>query len=548
MSLSPQNPRTLPAWEKLERCFEDAKGKTLSSWFKDPQRTEKLTFAVGDFSIDLSKNLIDPEITKVFAELANQASIPERASAMVRGEEINSTEGRAVLHTFLRAPRGMQSGVMAGGINAMEEIQKVLERMYSFARQVRSGKIRMEGGKKIKAVVNIGIGGSDLGPEMVYGALQNKSDGSLQARFVSNIDPSSFIEAVKGLDPASTLFLVASKSFGTQETLSNALEAKRWLLKGLGEKDLLDSEKEAVARHFVGICSMEKEGKAEEFGIRPENIFEMFPFVGGRYSVDSSVGLSLVLSLGPDIFERFLEGMRAVDEYFFSTSAEENAIIQMAMLNIWYTDFFKAETHAILPYNDYLRKLPDYLQQLTMESNGKRVDLNGKAVELSTGEIYWGGVGTNSQHSFFQLLHQGTHLIPADFIAFANNSNQLEGGEEEMQERLLSNFIAQTAALAFGTEEGTPEEKRCPGNRPSTSIFGRTLSAYTLGELIAIYEHIVFCQGVVWGINSFDQFGVELGKKLSQKVFSLLSDTDSDLAQVDSSTRHLIEWYWEHRS
>lgn len=548
MSPSPQNPKRLPAWEKLERYFEDAKKKTLSSWFEDPSRIEKLSFAVGDFNIDLSKNLIDPEIVQTFAELANQAGIPERASVMVSGEKINSTENRAVLHTLLRAPRGMQSGVAIGGNNVLEEIQGVLERMYSFARLIRGGKIRMEAGKKVKTVVNIGIGGSDLGPEMVYGALQNKSDGSLQVRFISNIDPSGFIEAVKGLDPASTIFLVASKSFGTQETLSNAEQAKKWLLKGLGEKGLLGSEKEAVARHFIGICSSENEEKAEEFGIRRENIFEMFPFVGGRYSVDSSVGLSLVLSLGPEIFERFLEGMRAIDEYFFSTEAEENAIIQMAMLNIWYTDFFKAETHAILPYNAYLQKLPDYLQQLTMESNGKRVDLEGKQVELSTGEIYWGGVGTNSQHSFFQLLHQGTHLIPADFIAFANNSNRLDDEEEKMQEKLLSNFIAQGAALAFGTEGGGEGAKRCPGNRPSTSIFGRTLSAYTLGELIAIYEHIVFCQGVVWGINSFDQFGVELGKKLSRKIFSLLSDTDSDLSEVDPSTRRLIEWYWEHRS
>ncbi|MBR4399929.1 MAG: glucose-6-phosphate isomerase [Aeriscardovia sp.] len=548
MALSPQSPRHLPAWEKLERYFEDAKGKTLSSWFKDPGRTEKLSFAVGDFNVDLSKNLIDPEITGIFAELANQAGIPERASAMVRGEEINVSEGRAVLHPLLRSPRGMQSGVLSGGIDALEKIQGVLERMYSFAREVRSGKIRMEGARRVKTVVNIGIGGSDLGPEMVYGALQNKSDGSLSARFISNIDPSSFIEAVRGLDPASTLFLVASKSFSTQETLSNAAQAKKWLLKGLGERGVLESEGEAVARHFAGICSMENLQKAEEFGIRPENVFEMFPFIGGRYSVDSSVGLSLVLSLGPETFERFLEGLRAVDEYFFSTSAEENAIIQMAMLNVWYADFFKAETHAILPYNDYLGRLPAYLQQLTMESNGKRVDLAGKEVDLHTGEIYWGGVGTNSQHSFFQLLHQGTHLIPADFIAFANNSNQLDEEEEEMQERLLSSFIAQSAALAFGSGEEAAAERRCPGNRPSTSIFGRVLSAYTLGELIALYEHIVFCQGVVWGINSFDQFGVELGKKLSRRIFSLLSDTDSNLSGLDSSTRRLIEWYWEHRS
>lgn len=548
MAFSPQNPRLLPAWEKLERRFESIKGKNLSSWFEEPGRTEKLSFAVGDFNVDLSKNLIDSDMTSIFAELATQAGIPERASAMVRGEAINATEGRAVLHTFLRAPKGMASGAGEGAEKALESIQGVLERMNSFARAVRSGKIRMEGAKRVKTVVNIGIGGSDLGPEMVYSALQSRTDGSLQARFVSNVDPSSFIEAVKGLDPASTFFVVASKSFGTQETLSNAREAKRWLLRGLGEKDLLDGEREAVSRHFAAVCSAEKAAKAEEFGIRPENVFEMFPFIGGRYSVDSAVGLSLVLSLGPEIFERFLEGLRTIDEYFFSTCAEENAIVQMAMLNVWYADFFGAETHAVLPYNDYLRRLPDYLQQLTMESNGKRVDLSGRQVELSTGEIYWGGVGTNSQHSFFQLLHQGTHLIPADFIAFANNSNALDENEEEMQEKLISNFIAQTAALAFGTDPGTPEERRCPGNRPSTSIFGRTLSAYTLGELIAMYEHIVFCQGVVWGINSFDQFGVELGKKLSQKVFSLVSRAGSDLSGVDASTRRLIEWYWEHRS
>ena len=548
MALSSQNPRLLPAWEKLERRFESIKGKDLSSWFEDPQRTEKLSFAVGDFDVDLSKNLIDSDMTSVFAELATQAGIPERASAMVKGEAINSTEGRAVLHTFLRAPEGMESGAGEEAQKALGGIRKVLERMYSFARAVRGGKIRMEGARRVKTVVNIGIGGSDLGPEMVYGALQSRTDGSLQARFASNVDPSSFIEAVKGLDPASTFFVVASKSFGTQETLSNAEEAKRWLLKGLGERGLLDGEKEAVSRHFAAVCSAEKAGKAEEFGVKPENVFEMFPFIGGRYSVDSAVGLSLVLSLGPEIFERFLEGLRAIDEYFFSTCAEENAIIQMAMLNVWYADFFGAETHAVLPYNDYLRKLPDYLQQLTMESNGKRVDLSGRQVELSTGEIYWGGVGTNSQHSFFQLLHQGTHLIPADFRAFANNSHPLDEGEEEMQEKLISNFIAQTAALAFGTEPGTPEEKRCPGNRPSTSIFGRTLSAYTLGEIVAMYEHIVFCQGVVWGINSFDQFGVELGKKLSQKVFGLVSQAGSDLSGVDPSTRRLIEWYWEHRS
>ncbi len=550
-----------PAWEALRAHYDKltSDGVSLKDWFAaDPDRVGKLTFDAGDLHFDLSKNLITDETVKLLADLGRACEIEARRDAMFSGVHINTTEDRAVLHTALRRPASQKGELIVDGQDVVADVHEVLDRMYAFAERVRSGEWKGVTGKKIEHLVSIGIGGSDLGPVMAYEALKPYADAGIDCRYISNIDPNDMAEKVKGLDPETTLVIIVSKTFTTLETLTNAREVKAWMLEQLRAAGAIDGtpeqEAEAITKHFVAVSTALD--LVADFGIDPENAFGFWSWVGGRYSVGSAVGLSLVIVLGPERFQQFLAGFRAIDEYFVNTPLEENVVALMGLMNVWYVNFFGADTHAVLPYTQYLHRFPAYLQQLTMESNGKGVRWDGSPVTCHTGEVFWGEPGTNGQHAFYQLIHQGNVMIPADFIAFANTANPFVDGGQDVHELFLGNFLAQTKALAFGKTadevraEGTAEwmvpARVFDGNRPTTSIFGDTLTPFALGELIALYEHITFVQGVVWGIDSYDQWGVELGKQLAKQITPAFHD-DEALAAQDASTQALIEYYRAHR-
>ena len=553
----PVDPTTTPAWARLSALHESLE-PDLRGWFAtDQSRAKSFTFTAGDLYVDLSKNLINAEVLSALVDLADQVGVLERRDAMFAGEHINVTEDRAVLHTALRAPEG--SSLIVDGADVIPEVHKVLAKVYAFADKVRSGEWVGVSGKPITTVVNIGIGGSDLGPVMVYEALQPYVKPGLTARFISNIDPTDVAEKTKDLDPETTLFIVASKTFTTLETLTNARLARSWLLDQLRESGAIeagdDAAKAAVAKHFVAVSTALD--KVAAFGIDPENAFGFWDWVGGRYSVDSAIGTSVAVAIGPANFADFLAGFHAIDRHFAETDIASNVPALMGLLNVWYVNFFKAGSHAVLPYSQFLHRFPAYLQQLTMESNGKGVRYDGLPVTTETGEVFWGEPGTNGQHAFYQLIHQGTQMIPCDFIAVANPAHPLVDGDNDVHELFLANFFAQTAALAFGKTadevraEGTPEAivpaRVFPGNRPTTSIMAPELSPRVLGELIALYEHITFTEGVVWGIDSFDQWGVELGKQLALQVTPAVGGDEDALGKQDSSTQSLITYYRAQR-
>lgn len=546
-----------PAWVALQKHHDELveKGISLKDWFAaDPDRVEKLSYRAGDLYFDLSKNLVTDETLKLLVDLGRSCGVEERRDAMFSGEHINTTEDRAVLHTALRRPANQKGELIVDGQDVVADVHEVLDRMYAFADRVRSGEWKGVSGKKIEHVVSIGIGGSDLGPVMVYEAMKPYLDAGIDCRYISNIDPNDMAEKVKGLDAETTLVIIVSKTFTTLETLTNAREVKAWMLEQLRACGAVDGsaeqDAEAIAKHFVAVSTALD--LVADFGIDPENAFGFWNWVGGRYSVDSAVGLSLIIALGPERFQQFLAGFRAIDEYFENTPLEENVVALMGLMNVWYVNFFGADTHAVLPYTQYLHRFPAYLQQLTMESNGKHVRWDGTPVTCHTGEVFWGEPGTNGQHAFYQLMHQGSVVVPADFIAFANTSNPFVDEGQDVHELFLGNFLAQTKALAFGKTadevraEGTPEQivpaRVFEGNRPTTSIFGDTLTPFALGELIAVYEHITFVQGTVWGIDSYDQWGVELGKQLAKQITPAFHD-DEALSQQDASTKALIEFY-----
>ena len=551
---------TTDAWKALAAHYAELQeqGISLKDWFAaDPDRVSKLSFDTSDLHFDLSKNLITDKTVELLLDLCRAAGVEERRDAMYAGEHINTTEDRAVFHTGLRRPADEKGKFIVDGADAVADVHEVLDKMYAFADRVRSGEWKGVTGKKIENVVSIGIGGSDLGPVMIYEALKANLTGPA-CRFVSNIDPNDIAEKVKGLDPETTLMIVVSKTFTTLETITNAKMARWWLLDALRKAGAIaadgSQDADAIAKHFVAVSTNLE--LVADFGIDPVNAFGFWSWVGGRYSVDSAVGLALILAYGKETFEALLSGFHDMDVYFQETPLEKNVIALMAMTNIWYNNFFEFETHAVLPYNQYLHRFAAYLQQLTMESNGKSVRWDGSPVTCGTGEIFWGEPGTNGQHAFYQLVHQGTKPVPADFIAFVNSANPIQCDGQDVHELFLGNFLAQTKALAFGKTadevraEGTPEwivPARCfTGNRPTTSIFGTELNPHTLGELIALYEHITFVEGVVWGIDSFDQWGVELGKQLAKQITPALHD-DEALAAQDASTQALIEFYRANR-
>ena len=552
------DPTTTSAWSALS-AHHKALTPNLREWFAaDPARAEKFSFTADELHVDLSKNLITSETVELLLKLAEEVKLEQAREAMFSGEHINVTEDRAVLHTALRRPEGYTPALTVDGQDVDADVHAVLKKIYAFADRVRNGEWTGVTGKRIETVVNIGIGGSDLGPVMVYEALKPYADAGITARFISNIDPTDVAEKVSGLDPETTLFIVASKTFGTLETLTNARVAREWLISSLREAGALDGKEasEAVAKHFVAVSTALD--KVAAFGIDPENAFGFWDWVGGRYSVDSAIGTSLAIVLGPKVFADFLAGFHAMDEHFRTAPFEKNVPGLMGLLNIWNVNFLGAETHAVLPYDQYLHRFPAYLQQLTMESNGKSVRADGSFVNYATGEVFWGEPGTNGQHAFYQLIHQGTRLIPADFLAFANPVHPTKDGEQDVHELFLANFFAQTQALAFGkTEEevraeGTAEHvvnaRIFSGNRPSTSIMAPRLTPRVLGSLIALYEHITFVQGVVWGIDSFDQWGVELGKKLALDLVPAIEGDREVLDRQDSSTASLIDYYLKNRT
>ncbi|WP_211440151.1 glucose-6-phosphate isomerase [Corynebacterium glutamicum] len=535
---------TTQAWQDLTDHYSNFQATTLRELFKEENRAEKYTFSAAGLHVDLSKNLLDDAtLTKLLA-LTEESGLRERIDAMFAGEHLNNTEDRAVLHTALRLPA--EADLSVDGQDVAADVHEVLGRMRDFATALRSGNWLGHTGHTIKKIVNIGIGGSDLGPAMATKALRAYATAGISAEFVSNVDPADLVSVLEDLDAESTLFVIASKTFTTQETLSNARAARAWLVEKLGE--------EAVAKHFVAVSTNAE--KVAEFGIDTDNMFGFWDWVGGRYSVDSAVGLSLMAVIGPRDFMRFLGGFHAMDEHFRTTKFEENVPILMALLGVWYSDFYGAETHAVLPYSEDLSRFAAYLQQLTMESNGKSVHRDGTPVSTGTGEIYWGEPGTNGQHAFFQLIHQGTRLVPADFIGFARPKQDLPAGERTMHDLLMSNFFAQTKVLAFGKNaeeiaaEGVAPElvnhKVMPGNRPTTTILAEELTPSILGALIALYEHIVMVQGVIWDINSFDQWGVELGKQQANDLAPAVSG-EEDVDSGDSSTDSLIKWYRANR-
>jgi glucose-6-phosphate isomerase len=532
--------RDRPAWKALERHYEEVRGRHLREMFAaDPTRGERLVAEGAGLFLDFSKNRIDDETIELLGALAEQSGVPDRIEAMFAGERINVSESRSVLHVALRMPRSRS--LIVDGVDVVKQVHEVLDRMSAFSERIRSGEWKGHTGKPIRNVVNIGIGGSDLGPVMAYEALRHYSDRDRTFRFVSNVDSSDIVEATRDLDPAETLFIVSSKTFTTLETMTNARSARDWALAGLG------GDERAIAKHFVAVSTNAE--KVTEFGIDTDNMFGFWEWVGGRYSMDSAIGLSTMLAIGPERFHEMLAGFHAVDEHFKSTPFAQNLPMLMGMLGVWYGDFFGAETVGVMPYEQYLKRFPAYLQQLTMESNGKHVTLDGRHVDYGTGAIYWGEPGTNGQHSFYQLIHQGTRLIPVDLIAFAKTLNPLR----DHHDLLISNVFAQAEALAFGkTEdevraEGTAEHivahRVFEGNRPTNVILAEQLTPHTLGSLVALYEHLVFTQGVVWEIDSYDQWGVELGKALAVRIIpELESETEPEL-QHDSSTNALIRRY-----
>jgi glucose-6-phosphate isomerase len=528
-----------PAWQALGTHHQKIRDLHLRQLFADdPQRGERLAVEAVGLYLDYSKNRITDETLRLLLTLAEESALRTRIEAMFRGERINVTEGRAALHVGLRAPKGQS--VRVDGVDVVPQVHAALDKMSDFAKRIRSGAWKGHTGKRIRNIVNIGIGGSDLGPVMAYEALRHYSDRELTCRFVSNIDGTDFAEAVRDLDPSETLFIVSSKTFTTLETMTNARSARAWCLEAL-------SDEKAVSKHFVAVSTNAKE--VAKFGIDTANMFEFWDWVGGRYSVDSAIGLSLMIAIGPERFQEMLAGFHAMDEHFRTAPFERNLPVLMGLLAVWYNNFFGAQTVAVLPYDQYLKRFPAYLQQLTMESNGKHVTLEGKEVDCQTGPIYWGEPGTNGQHSFYQLIHQGTRLIPCDFIGFTRTQNPI-GSHHDV---LMANLFAQTEALAFGKTaeqvkaEGTPDwlvpHRICEGNRPSNTILGERLTPETLGKLVALYEHSVFVQGTIWNIDSFDQWGVELGKVLATRIIpELESATEPDL-QHDSSTSALIRRY-----
>lgn len=554
----PVDPTSTEAWAKLAKLAADLK-PDLRDWFAaDPGRAEKLTFTAGELFVDLSKNLLTDEVLAALVELAEQVELPARRDAMFAGEPINVTEGRSVLHTALRRPR--TDRLVVAGTDVVAEVHEVLDAVYAFAEKVRTGQWRGVTGKPIVTVVNIGIGGSDLGPVMVYEALKPYVQPGLECRFISNIDPTDVAQATADLDPETTLFIIASKTFTTLETLTNARLSRDWLLQRLREAHLIDDtragERQAISAHFVAVSTALD--KVADFGINPANAFGFWDWVGGRYSVDSAVGTAVAVAIGADNFADFLTGFHDIDRHFVETPLAENVPVLMGLLNVWYVNFLGASSHAVLPYAQSLHRFAAYLQQLTMESNGKSVRSDGAAVTTNTGEVFWGEPGTNGQHAFYQLIHQGTGLIPADFIAVATPAYPLTDGGADVHELFLANFFAQTKALAFGkTEaevraEGTREEivpaRVFAGNRPTTSIMAAALTPTVVGQLIALYEHITFTQGVIWGINSFDQWGVELGKQLALQIAPAVAGDADALELQDPSTKSLVSFYSKNRS
>ncbi|GGN86901.1 glucose-6-phosphate isomerase 1 [Streptomyces albiflavescens] len=543
MSDSPKLTRR-PEWVALEdhRAGGLLHPRLRELFAADPARAERYVVRVGDLRIDYSKHLITDETLALLLELATATDVFGLRDAMFRGERINVTEDRAVLHTALRAPR--EAVIEVEGENVVPAVHAVLDKMADFAGRVRSGEWTGHTGKRIKNVVNIGIGGSDLGPAMAYEALRAFTDRDLTVRFVSNVDGADLHEATRDLDPAETLFIIASKTFTTIETITNATSARSWLVAGLG------GDEKAVAKHFVALST--NAGKVSDFGIDTANMFEFWDWVGGRYSFDSAIGLSLMIAIGPDSFREMLDGFRIVDEHFKSAPAEANAPLLLGLLGVWYGNFFDAQSHAVLPYSHYLSKFTAYLQQLDMESNGKSVDRDGHPVEWQTGPVVWGTPGTNGQHAYYQLIHQGTKLIPADFIGFVNPVDELSDELKDQHDLLMANFFAQTQALAFGKTpdevraEGVAEElvphKTFKGNHPTTTVLASELTPSVLGQLIALYEHKVFVQGAIWNIDSFDQWGVELGKVLAKRVEPALTE-GADVPGLDPSTAALVAAY-----
>ena len=537
-----------PAWQALQRHHDEIGEKHLRELFaEDPERGTQLTLTVGDLYIDYSKHRVTRETLQLLIDLARTAGLEQRRDAMFSGVHINTSENRAVLHIALRLPRGEE--LIVDGQNIVEDVHAELDKMGDFTDRLRSGEWTGATGERIKTVVNIGIGGSDLGPVMVYDALRHYADAGISARFVSNVDPADLVAKLDGLDPATTLFIVASKTFSTLETLTNATAARRWLTDALGDS--------AVAKHFVAVSTNKK--LVDDFGINTDNMFGFWDWVGGRYSVDSAIGLSVMAAIGRERFADFLAGFHLIDEHFKYTPLESNAPALLGLIGLWYNNFFDAQTRAVLPYSNDMSRFAAYLQQLTMESNGKSVRADGTPVTTSTGEIFWGEPGTNGQHAFYQLIHQGTRLIPADFIGFSQPTDDLAtaDGTGSMHDLLMSNFFAQTQVLAFGktaqeiAAEGTPPEvvphKVMPGNRPTTSILGTKLTPSVVGQLIALYEHQVFTEGVIWGIDSFDQWGVELGKTQAKALLPVITSDASPAEQSDSSTDALVRRYRTER-
>jgi glucose-6-phosphate isomerase len=533
-----------PSWKALQShrsLFDEKNIKDLFA--EDPKRGEKMTLNAAGLFLDFSKNRITEKTCELLLKLAEESGLRERIDSMFRGDKINISENRSVLHVALRAPKSEK--IIVDGEDVVPKVHKVLEKMACFADSIRSGEWKGFSGKRIKNIINIGIGGSDLGPVMAYEALRYYSDRSMTFRFVSNVDSTDFVEATRDLDPSETLFIVSSKTFGTLETLNNAHSARDWLVRGFGDNI------KAVEKHFVAVSTNAEEVAA--FGIDTKNMFGFWDWVGGRYSMDSAIGLSTMVAIGPKHFNAMLAGFHEIDEHFRTAPFEKNLPVIMGLLSIWYNDFFDAQTVAVLPYDQYLKRFPAYLQQLTMESNGKHVTLDGKKVDTQTGPIYWGEPGTNGQHSFYQLIHQGTRLIPCDFITFYKSLNPL-GRHHDL---LVSNVFAQAEALAFGKTkeqvqaEGTPDalvpHRVFEGNRPSNILLADLLTPETLGKLVALYEHNVFTQGAIWGIDSFDQWGVELGKVLAQKIIPELDSPTAPVLKHDSSTNHLISLYRERK-
>ncbi len=565
---APIDPTTTPAWADLRKHEADLV-PDLRGWFaEDPDRAARMSFELADLYVDLSKNLVTDETLARLVQLAEDVDLRERIGAMFSGAHINTTEDRAVLHTAQRRPEGAEPALHVDGQDVDADVHEVLRSMYAFADKVRSGEWTGVTGKRVETVVNIGIGGSDLGPVMAYEALKPFVQDGIECRFVSNIDPTDIAETTKDLDPETTLVIVASKTFGTLETLTNARLAREWLWHSLAERGALEDTDEArtaaVAKHFVAVSTALD--KVAAFGIDPANAFGFWDWVGGRYSMDSAIGLSLAIAIGPAGFADMLAGFHAVDVHFATTDLHENVPVLMGLLNVWYVNFLGAHTHAVLPYAQYLHRFAAYLQQLTMESNGKSVRSDGTPVGYETGEVFWGEPGTNGQHAFYQLIHQGTRLIPADFIAAANPAHPLQdrptdgGPSVDVHGLFLANFFAQTKALAFGkTAEEVGEEmgdgadpavvaaRTFAGNRPTTSILAPAITPSVLGQLVALYEHITFVQGSVWGIDSFDQWGVELGKKLALEIAPAVAGDDGALAEQDASTRALVSRYHELR-